>query len=183
MLNQFLTDNTTDTTEVKPSVLKVRGKTLIFGNVVYQIHNISSLGLVDLSTTKPIPRFFWALVLIGLVFLFVPNIQAKILGVLILAFVAWLFYQHHQNRTTERYGMTIYTNAGTKTIFVNKSEEYIKKVILTLYTVMNSDELKAINFNFETLSIDQSNRAIQIGTNIGSSVVSGHVGGDVASEV
>ncbi len=78
--------------------------------------------------------------------------------------------------------MTIYTNGGTKTIFRSKSEDFIKRVILTLYSVMNSDELKAINFNFETLDMSADN-SIRIGKNIGSPVISGHVAGDVVSQV
>jgi hypothetical protein len=183
MLSQFLPDETSKTNEIKTPLIKVRGKTLIFGNVVYQIHNISSIGLVDLTTTKPIPRFYWALLFLGVVFIFaIPNIQAKILGLLILAFVAWLFYQHNLNKTTERYGMTIYTNSGYKTILTSRSENFIKQVILSLYGVMNSDEFKALNFNFDTLDMSVDN-SIGIGTNIGSPIVTGHVGGDVVSEV
>lgn len=183
MLSQFLPDEPDKTTEVKTPLIKVRGKTLLFGNVVYQIHNISSIGLVDLTTTKPIPRFYWALLFLGIVFLFVvPDQQAKILGFLILCLVAWLFYQHHLNKTTERYGMTIYTNSGSRTILTSRSEDFIKRVILTLYNVMNSDEFKAINFNFDTLDMSTDN-SVQIGTNIGSPVVSGHVGGDVVNQV
>jgi len=181
MLSQFLPDETSKTNEIKTPLIKVRGKTLIFGNVVYQIHNISSIGLVDLTTTKPIPRFYWALLFLGVVFLFViPNIQAKILGLLILAFVAWLFYQHNLNKTTEKYGMSIYTNSGYKTILTSKSENFIKEVILSLYGVMNSDEFKAINYHFDTQVVDNS---IKIGTNTGSPIVTGHVGGDVVNEV
>jgi hypothetical protein len=183
MLSQFLPDDPNKTTEVKTPLIKVRGKTLIFGNVVYQIPNIASIGLVDLTSTKPIPRFYWALLFLGIVFLFViPNTEAKIIGFLILALVAWLFYQHHLNKTTERYGMTIYTNSGYRTVLTSRSEDFIKQVILALYRVMNSDEFKAINFNFETLDMSIDN-SIEIGENINSTVVSGHVGGDVVNEV
>jgi hypothetical protein len=186
MLSQFLPDDNSSPTEIKTSLIKIRGKTLIYGNVVYQIHNIASIGLVDLTSTviKPMPQLLVVLPIIGIFFLFIPSELAKILGFLLIALGAWLIYQHNLNKikTTERYGMTIYTNGGTKTILVSRSEDFIKKVILTLYTVMNSDDLKAINFNFETLDISVDN-SIGIETAIGSSVVSGHVGGDVVSQV
>ncbi|MBC1275126.1 hypothetical protein GNF10_03800 [Nostoc sp. UCD121] len=186
MLSQFLPDENNSPTEIKTSIIKIRGKTLIYGNVVYQIHNIASIGLVDLTTTviKPMPKLFVVLPIIGIFFLFIPSQVAKILGFLFIALGAWLIYQHNQNKTkvTERYGMTIYTNSGTKAILVSRSEDFIKRIILTLYGVMNSDDLKAINFNFETLDMSVDN-SIGIETAIGSSVVSGHVGGDVVSQV
>ncbi|MBC1259416.1 hypothetical protein GNE54_28875, partial (plasmid) [Trichormus variabilis V5] len=83
----------------------------------------------------------------------------------------------NKTKTTERYGMTIYTNSGTKTILTSRSEDFLKKVILTLYTVMNSDELKAVNFNFETLDMSVDN-SIKVGKNIGSPLNTGHIGGD-----
>lgn len=183
MLNQFLADETEDSKEVKPSIIKVRGKTLVFGNVVYQIHNISSIGLVDLTTTRPIPKYFWGLLVAGILLVLTPIIQPRILGFICLIFVAWLFYNHFLSNTTERYGLTIYTNAGTKTIFVSRSEDFIKKVILSLYDVMNDDEPKAINFNFETLSIDRSETSIQIDKNIASPINLGYVEGDIAAVV
>jgi hypothetical protein len=183
MLNQFLADESEDSKEVKPSIIKVRGKTLIFGNVVYQIHNISSIGLVDLTTTKPIPKYFWGLLVAGILLFLTPMIQPRILGVICLAVVAWLFYNHFLSKTKERYGLTIYTSAGTKTIFVSRSEDFIKKVILSLYSVMNDSEPKAINFNFENLSIDRSETSVQIGTNIASPINTGYVEGDVVAVV
>jgi Family of unknown function (DUF6232) len=182
MLSQILPDNPNQTEEVKTSIIKIRGKTLIYGNVVYQIHNIASIGLVDLSTTKPIPKLYLALAVVGLGFLFIDNLQTRLLGFVLLIFVAWLFYQHHLNKLSERYGMTIYTNSGQRTILVSRSEEFLKRVILALYSVMNSEENKAINFNFDTLdmSVDKS---ISIGNNIASPIVSGHVSGDVVSEI
>ncbi|MBO1058117.1 MAG: hypothetical protein HEQ27_17015 [Dolichospermum sp. JUN01] len=181
MLSQFLPDNPSNTTEIKTTILKIRGKTLIYGNVVYQIHNISSIGLVDLTTTKPIPKLYWSLLVIGILFLLIPNAQPRILGFLLLVIVSWLFYQHNLKKTTERYGMTIYANSGTKTILVSRSEDFIKGVIMNLYNAMNSEELKAINFNFETL--DMSSSSVKIGTNIGAPVVTGSVSGDVVSQV
>lgn len=185
-LSQFLSDETIYPTEIETSILKIRGKTLIYGNVVYQIHNIASIGLVDLTTTitKPIPKLFLALPLIGISLCFIPSELPIILGLLLIAVGAWLIYQHYMNRIKikEKYGMTIYTNGGTKTIFKSRSKDFIKKVILTLYNVMNSNELEAINFNFETLDMSVDN-SIGIGTNIASPVVSGNVGGDVVSQV
>ncbi|NEP29070.1 MAG: hypothetical protein F6K49_46825 [Moorea sp. SIO3I6] len=184
MLSNFLPDEVSDPTEVKTSFLKIRGKTLIFGNVVYQIDNIASIGLVNLSknTTekKPMSNVFIALFVI-LILLFISSVYygffSKII-VFIIAIGAWLIYDYNKTitKTIEKYGMTIYTNSGLKKILVSRDKEFIKKVILNLYSVMNSNEPKAITFNFE-------NKSIEIQNNIGSPVVSGNVEGDVVSRV
>ena len=130
------------------------------------------------------PKLFVALPIIGIPFLFIPSSVAIVIGILLIALGAWLIYKHNLNKTktNERYGMTIYTNSGTKTILTSRSEDFIKRVILTLYTVMNSDDLKAINFNFETLDMSVDN-SIKVGKNIGSSINTGNIGGDVVSQV
>ena len=55
MLSQFFPENSNNDTEISTSIIKIRGKTLIFLNSIYQISNISSLRLLDLSKVKPFP--------------------------------------------------------------------------------------------------------------------------------
>ena len=50
MINNFLPKDDKEPVKVKTSLVKVRGKTIIYGNRVYQIHNITSLSFVDLTT-------------------------------------------------------------------------------------------------------------------------------------
>jgi Family of unknown function (DUF6232) len=182
MLNQFLPDDLSGNTEIKTSFLKIRGKTLIYGNVIYQIHNISSIGFVDLTTTKLVPRFYYILLIIGILCILVSDITVRSVGLFLLLSVGWLFYQHNLNKTTERYGMTIYANSGSKTILINRSEDFIKRVILTLYNAMNSIELSSININLDTLDMSVDN-SVQIGMNTGSPIVTGSVSGDIVSQV
>ncbi|MBC1259415.1 hypothetical protein GNE54_28870, partial (plasmid) [Trichormus variabilis V5] len=94
MLSQFLPDEPNQPTEIKTSIIKIRGKTLIYGNVVYQIHNIASIGLVDLTTTviKPMPKLFVVLPIIGVIFLFITSYIAKLIGFLLIVIGAWLIY-------------------------------------------------------------------------------------------
>ncbi|OZH53616.1 hypothetical protein AFK68_16430 [Hydrocoleum sp. CS-953] len=141
MLGDFLLDNSTSTeqVEIQTSIIKIRGKTLIYGNVVYQISNITSIGLVNRTTVKQTPKWYWSLPFVGFMLLLVPDIYARIFGALIMALGIWLLYQHHINKTSGKYGMTIYTNSGDKRTFVSRSEDFIKKVILVLYNVMNGE--------------------------------------------
>jgi hypothetical protein len=92
-LSQFLSDETSyPTEEINTTILKIRGKTLIFGNVIYQIHNIASIGLVSDITThiKPMPKLYIALPCIGIGLCFIPSEVAKILGALIIVLGVWL---------------------------------------------------------------------------------------------
>jgi Family of unknown function (DUF6232) len=180
MVNQFFPSEQDNSNEIKTSFLKVRGRTLIFRNSIYQISNIASLDLVDLSTTKPIPRYFIWLLLIGLIFLFIPG-NIKILGIAVLGVLGWLFYQYEQNKSRTRYGVSIRLNSGTRTIVVSDDIEFLTRVMLVLNNIMNSDEVSAVNFNFDQRQIED--KSISIGQMLGSNVVTGSVVGDVASNV
>jgi hypothetical protein len=100
MLGDFLLDNSTLTeqVEIKTSIIKIRGKTLIYGNVVYQIRNITSIGLVKRTTVKQTPKWYWSFLSMGVMLVFVPNLFARIFGALIIALGVWLLYQHHINK-------------------------------------------------------------------------------------
>lgn len=52
-LSQVLPDSDNEEC-LKTPLLKIRGKTMFFGNVIYQISNISSIGFVDLTTTAKV---------------------------------------------------------------------------------------------------------------------------------
>jgi hypothetical protein len=181
MLNKFLPDDLIRNAEIQTPVLKIRGKILIHGNVIYQIHNISSIGLVDLTTKRVMPTFYWILLIFSALCLFAPDTTTKSVGFCLLCLVVWLFFKHNSNKTTERYGITIHTNSGDNTILFSRSKDFVKSVILTLYKAMNSNELSSININLDTL--DMSDNSVQIGTNIGGHVVTGSVSGDVVGQV
>ncbi|MDK3155458.1 DUF6232 family protein [Kamptonema cortianum] len=181
MINQLLGNEADKLKEIKTSVLKLRGKTLIFENSIYQIPNISSLELVDLSSVKPMPKYFLWLLLVGVVLLFLPHSGMKILGLVILGVLTWLFDQYQQAKNTTRYGLSIQLNSGENPVLVSPDVEFLKRIMLVFYNIMNSDELKAFNFNFDQRQID--NKSIHVGTMNGSNLISGTVTGNVVSNV
>jgi hypothetical protein len=71
-------------------------------------------------------------------------------------------------------------NSGKKTVLVSDDIEFLTRVVLVLNNIMNSDELKAVNINFDQRQIDES---VNIGNMTGSNLVTGTVVGDVASNV
>jgi hypothetical protein len=75
-------------------------------------------------------------------------------------------------------------NSGEGVILTSKSKDFVLMIVLTLYNIMNSDEPKAVAFNFDTLRIERvENRSINIEKSYGSTVVSGQVAGDVVNNV
>lgn len=172
-------DNETKT--IKTSLLKIINNTVVFGNSVYQIRNICTVELADLTEThainQAVPTWYWFLVALGVVLLAFYGI-----GIFILMFVGWLFSQHsnlEKSRTVERYGLKIGMNSGEKVILMSSSKDFVLKIIVTLYGIMNTEEPKAVSFNFETFE----DKSIKIQQAYGSTVVSGQIGRDVVNIV
>ena len=184
-LSQFIPDSS-DENILKTPLVKIRGKIMIFGNVVYQISNISSIGFVNLSTIKETPKFYWFLVGLGAI-IFIGSLSSfEFIGILIgLIFVAlgiYLIKQHNKNRVNERYGMTIYCNSGYKSILTSGSKEFVYKAILTLSNVMDRESDNAINMNFRDCEI-LSDKSVMVDKNNNSPIVTGVVEGDLVNSV
>lgn len=172
-------DATPDSNEIRTPIIKLRGKTLIFANTIYQISNISILELLDLSTEKPIPAYFGWLLLIGIGLLFVPG-NIKIMGVVTLLVLVYFFFRWQQTKLNTRYGLSIRTNGGFRTIILSGDKEFLTRIILVLNNVMNSDQLTALTFNLDQSQITED-RSINVQTMNNSNIVGGDVTGDVVS--
>lgn len=175
--------NEPDNKTVKTSLLKIVDNTLVFGNTVYQVRNISSVTLADLSETHTInmnvPSWYWFLVALGVVLLF-----AFFIGIFVLGYAAYLFWQHSQlekSRKVEKFGLKLVMNSGESMILTSNSKDFVLSIILNIYRVLNSEEPRALTFNFETLQIED--KSINIERSYGSSVVSGQVSGDVVNNL
>lgn len=185
-LSQILPDND-DRDFLKTPLLKIRGKTMFFGNVIYQINNISSIGFVDLTTTTKIkmPSINYLLLFAGVLCLFIPQefvgVLGIILAIILIILSIYLMIKHQGEKVNERYGMTIYSNSGTKKVLTSRDKDFIFRVMLTLSNVMNSEQPKALNINFETLNM--SDQSVKIGTSTNSPVVTGVVGNDLVNMV
>lgn len=176
-------NNNPENKTIQTRFLKLVGNTLVFNNTIYQIRNMSSAELADLTeiyaiNTK-VPAWYWFLLALGVILLFAYGI-----GIFILIFVGWLFWQHSQlekSKTVEKYGLKIVMNSGESIILTSRSKEFVLKIILSLYGALNDVESKASIFNFETLQIED--RSIKIDKSYGSAVISGVVGGDVVNNL
>lgn len=186
LLPQGRSDSANNVQPIKTEMLKIVNNTVVFDNTLYQVRNISSVALADLTETyainQSVPEWYWFLLAFGVVLLFYYG-----LGIFILILVCWLFWQHNnleKSRTVEKYGLRIRMNSGEQEILQSKSKDFVLTIVLTLYNIMNSDEPKAVAFNFETLRIDRiEDKSITIEKTYGSTVISGQVAGDVVNNI
>lgn len=184
-LHSLLPQGNSDADErtIKTSLLKVINNTVIFDNAVYQIRNICVVELADLTQTlavnQTIPVWYWFLLALGVVLLSFYG-----LGIFLLIYVGYLFWQHsnlEKSRTIERYGLRIGMNSGEGVTLISDSKEFVLKIILTLYKIMNTESPRAVTFNFETLKVED--KSINIEQAYGSAVVSGQVTGNVVNNI
>jgi Family of unknown function (DUF6232) len=177
-----LGDSEAENKTIKTEWLKIVDNTLVFDNTLYHVRNISSVTLADLTETHAIntrvPVWYWFLLVLGLVLLSV------FIGFFILIYVGYLFWQHSKltkERTVERYGLKMKMNSGEFMILTSGNKEFILKIILRIQNVLNSNEPKALTFNFDTYQIED--KSINIESSYGSAVVSGHVTGDLVNNL
>ncbi|MEH2041271.1 DUF6232 family protein [Nostoc sp.] len=182
MLSKFLSENTSDSNEISTSIIKIRGKTLIFVNSIYQISNISSLRLLNLSRVQAFPKYLVWLIIVGLALLFVFPGNIKIFGFVMLAYAGWQFYQYEQNKLRIRYGLKISLNSGEQPIITNSDAEFLKEMMLVLYNIINNDELRAFTFNLDQRQIVED-KSINIDSMFGANFVAGNVTGDVVNNL
>jgi hypothetical protein len=168
---------------IQTSVLKIIHNTVVFDDTVYQVRNISVVELSDLTRTfsinQSVPRWYWYLLVLGIVL-----IPFGGLGIFLLAYVGYLFWKHtklEKSRTVEKYGLRISMNSGEAVILTSSSRDFVLKIILTLYEIMNTDTPRALAFNFETLKVED--RSINIEQAYGSAVVSGQVTGNIVNNI
>lgn len=168
-----------DTSIRKTPILKLRGKTMIFGNTIYQISNLAVVEVIDLTTTKRLPAYIVYMFLIGLIVLLFVNSGTRLIGLALMGLAIYLYFQFQQTRTDEKYGLSIVTNAGElgSSILVSRDAGFLKQIAVTINNLMNTeDETKAINFNFDQRKID-------VETMTNSTLVAGNVSGDVVGSV
>ena len=159
--------------------------TIVFDNTVYQIRNISTVALADLTKTYAIntsvPSWYWFLLVLGFCLIF------AFISVFILMFVAWLFWQHRnleKSRIVKRYGLRVSINSQEEVILTSNSKDFVLAIVLTLHRIMNTEETKALQFNFETLTIERiEDRSISIEKTYGSTINSGQIAGDAVNNV
>lgn len=166
---EMVTQDPTAKHEFDHGSLVVRANTLVVGNAIYPIANISTITFSDLRT--PVPRFVWITLGVGVVFMFLfPP-----LGFLLVAFAGWLLYLNWKSKAAADYSLTIKMNAGNTAVILGNNGDFLKAIALELYDVIELEIRSSATFN-----IDQS---VKIDNITGSAVAVGGVRGDIVNNV
>lgn len=173
------------------NVLKVRGNALIFDNTIYQISNITSAQLNSSCERHKIPLPIWvkflcllALFLLAIAFIIetIPvdtKISTGIMSIVMILLSCWGYLSHKPYYDRYKYGLSIILTSGESRTFVSSDEEFIKKIVRSLYLVISDEENRnrAINYNFNTRKV------INIREVSDSNIIGGDVEGDIKGKV
>lgn len=164
--------------ELKTDLVKIRGKTLVFKNTIYQISNIAAIETVSFYASIPLLAILgvllaiWALTQGGIV---------AVIGLLIGSWSGFSLYKYWLRRT--QYGLLILLNAGIEasTIILSPDKDFIQQVSLVIYDIMNDEDYsRAINISFDQRQIQE----ISIRETSNSTIVAGSaVRGDVVNTI
>lgn len=161
--------------ELETDLIKIRGKTLVFENTIYHIPNIAAIETISFAASIP-----W-LAVIGVIltlWLIGQGGFLILIGIIIGSVSGYSIYKYWIRRM--RYGLLILLNSGVEasTAIVSLDKEFIKRVSLVIYEIMNDDEYdKAINISFDQRQIqdidvnDVSGSAILVGSTVRGDVV------------
>lgn len=174
---------------ISTELIAIVGNTLIVDNTVYQVRNISSVALEDLTKTyainSRIPAWYWLLLALGFLLLFTRSFLYEFVGIALIGYVIWLLWQHsnlEKSKTVVMYGLRLVMNSRETMIFMSSNKEFVLKVVVNIYKVLNSEKPKAMTFNFKTFQVED--KSVKIGgSNYGSPIVSGQVSGDVINNL
>jgi hypothetical protein len=158
--------------EFARGVLKIRGNTLVIGNSIYAIDNISTITLTDLR--KPVPPIVW-IILIGGGVLLLSGGWYALLGFLLVALAAHLLYLNWTSRAGADYALSIRMNGGNVAAVMANNGEFLKAIALELYGVIETAKASYTTFNID--------RSIKLDNITGSVIPIGTVSGDIVNAV
>ena len=160
--------------ELKTDLIKIRGRTLVFKNTIYQIPNIAAIETVSFYASIP-----W-LAILGVLFALWTLANGGIIAVIGLLIGAWSgfsLYKYWLRRM--QYGLLILLNSGIEasTIIVSPDKDFIQQASLVIYDIMNDEDYsRAVNISFDQRQIQEvSIHDISSSTIVAGSTVRGDV--------
>jgi hypothetical protein len=137
--------NPADKLEYDHGTLRIREKTLVIGNSIFPIANISTVTFVDLR--NPVPTFVW--VMLGVGVLLLVTVIGAALGILLIAFACYLIYLNWKSRSAADFALAIQMNSGKGTTVLSDDEEFLKAIALELYEVVELERASNTTFNID----------------------------------
>lgn len=161
-----------DKTEHDHGSLQIRANTLVIGNSIYPVANISAITFSDLR--NPVPLFVWIMLGAGVLGIVMGDTMA-LLGLALLAAAAWLLYLNRTARSAADYSLTIQMNSGRTAVVMSDDGNFLKAIALDLYGVIEFERPTNSTYN-----IDQS---VRIDSMSGSTVGITGIRGDIVNAV
>src|SRR4051812_14292044 len=119
-----------DKREFDHGELRIRANTLVMGNSIYPIENISTVAFTDLR--KPMPDIIWMILGAGLLCIFLGRFWA-FLGFPLLMLGLHLLYLNWKSKAAADFSLTIRMNGGNSAEVMSNDEAFLKGIALELY--------------------------------------------------
>lgn len=161
-----------DKLEYNHGSLQIRARTIVIGNSIYPIGNISTITFSDLRT--PVPLIVWLMLGIGGICLFGDG-AARLIGMLMVIAAIYCYMLHFNAKSEADYSLALHMNGGNTAVLMSNNGDFLKAIALELYEVVELEQPSNTTFN-----LDQS---IKIDNITGSAVAVGSVRGDIVNNV
>ncbi|HEX6037069.1 DUF6232 family protein [Longimicrobium sp.] len=152
--------------------LKIRANTLVIGDAVYPLRNISTVKLEDLR--RPIPLYVWIMGGLGL-FLVMTGFPGFLIGGMLLAVAITAAFKTWMLRSAADYSLDVRMNGANTAAVLNDDPDFLKSIALELYEVIELERASNTTFN-----IDQR---VVIDTVTGSTIGITGVQGDLVEQI
>ncbi|HEU4885028.1 MAG TPA: DUF6232 family protein [Longimicrobium sp.] len=159
-------------TEYDHGSLRIREKTLVIGNSIYPISNISTVSFSDLRT--PVPNIVWLLLALGVACLPMGAVVRGI-GFLLLIGAVYFFMVYFNSKSDADFALSVRMNGGNTVLVTSDDGAFLKAIALELYEVIELEKASNTTFN-----IDQK---VMIDSITGATVRIAGMQGDIVNNV
>lgn len=132
-------------TEYDHGLLQIREKTLVIGNAIYSIANISRIIFSDLR--NPVPTFVWVMLAIGVIM--VLTVVGAGLGILLIAIACYLLYLNYKSRSAADYALSFQMNSGSREVIMSNDGSFLKAIAVELYEVIELEKSSNVVYNID----------------------------------
>lgn len=171
---------------VDESNFRFTEQTITFGHYIYQISNITYVGVEEYKTvTKPPFFIFLSSLVAGIFWFFFPNPIIQLLGLMMILIGLWGLLQG--DRIEKEYALIFETNSGEIQLFTSKDKDFLEKVVNTFYKIMDGkNEASGYVVNIDKAEIHPTYgdiHHINVNGSVGGNINTGHVYNDLSSSV
>jgi hypothetical protein len=175
MLKDTVASGKPERQEFRSGSLVVRDKTMIIGNTVYSVSNISTMTVVDATSNRPFPVAALIFGTLGFGLLLAPGAPTKVAAVLALGLAIVIVVTWMDKRTDFKFILSVQMNSGASAGFFSDSKQFLQSIAMALFQSLERDEPRHVTFNLD--------KRVAIDNVSGSAISIGAVGGDLINRV